>query len=263
MLSVSHRAGSRRHSLSVPPLDNDPNKSRQSVPYIPPQVLLPLLKQEEARRTDRRPVQLRHDVPLRVRQRRREALHALRLLAQQPPHPLYARRAADAPPRALGREHLEDERDVLADEGAVRLDAEREVRRCECLARAVRVLEAVDELVRLERAAERERGGQERGRAGEAGEVDDADRVREREARRAALSALDEGVEVAGVEAGEVGERLLDERLDLVLVAEADAGGDGLVCRVRRFKETVVAISGQPDVEDREWEVRTSLPLSG
>lgn len=67
-------------------------------------------------------------IPLRIRQRRREAMDALAVLAQQRPHAFQTPLAtASAPRRTLGREDVEDEGDVFADERAVHLETEREV----------------------------------------------------------------------------------------------------------------------------------------
>lgn len=75
-------------------------------------------------------------------------------------------------------------------------------------------------------------------RAGEAGEVDDADGVRERELGGWGTVNLLQRIEVAWVVPAEVVEGLLDNILDLVLVPETDAGGHGVVCRVRGREET-------------------------
>ncbi len=83
--------------------------------------------------------------------------------------------------------------------------------------RAVGTAEALDELVGLEGAAERERGGEEGVRAGEAGEVDDADGVRERELGGWGTVNLLQRIEVAWVVPAEVVEGLLDNILDLDL----------------------------------------------
>ena len=92
------------------------------------------------------------------------------------------------------------------------------------LASAVRALEPVDK--RLSKAAaDEESGGEERVRAGEPSQVDHADRVLRGEAGWGAVSVVPL-VEVVRIVLFEVVQGVLDELGHLILLAEADSGGD-------------------------------------
>ena len=235
--------------IRSPPLDSDAHQLREALPDVLVLLLLAILEHLVARRTDPAVVVAPVDVvrPVLVPvERAHDALVRAQLVEQAQEHG----RAHVAARAALG-ERLVEERErrerVRLHEVRAPEEAAPDVVLRELLGRAVLAREAADELRRAEHAAAHERGGEERVRARQAREVDDADRVHGGERGRARRVDARPGVEGVDEELAEVVECALHDAVDLVLVSEADAGGDGVEGEVVR-RYSGITRSGQARV---------------
>ena len=140
-------------------------------------------------------------------------------------------RATLALRRWLELRHAAELVHVLADESALALGTDRELGRGKCLMSPVRAHEALHEIDAKERTAVEEHNGKDVRRADEACEVYGADGMLLAEHRAGEVRG-----EIFRVRLAEEGQRFVDDVVDLVLVAEADAGGKrvegGLSARV-------------------------------